>query len=163
MVLGVVVLFGVWVALTRSLAIEFILCGAFASLLVALFWRALMPEVPSSVTMLARRPIRFLRFVLALAQRFVVSTAYTTWLILRGREEGRIVALPIRVEDPLARFILLNSITLTPSTISLLIEDDLLYIHWLQAAGGHGDWRGIKESLESRLEHLFRRDRHGRR
>jgi len=71
------------------------------------------------------------------------------------------MALPIRIEDSLAQFILLNSITLTPSTISLLVEDDLLYIHWLQAAGGHGDWREIKESLEARLHSLFEGDRRG--
>lgn len=65
------------------------------------------------------------------------------------------MALPVRVEDSLARFILLNSITLTPSTISLLVEGDLLYIHWLQPAAGHGDWREIKESLEARLQRLF--------
>ena len=95
-----------------------------------------------------------------LIRRFVHSTLHTTWLILRGGEEGRMMALPIRIEDPLARFILLNSITLTPSTISLLVEDDLLYIHWLQSAGGHGDWREIKESFETRLGKLFEEDRH---
>jgi len=66
------------------------------------------------------------------------------------------MALPIRVSDPVARFILLNSITLTPSTISLLVEDDLLYIHWLQASGGNGDWREVNESLETRLDCLFK-------
>ena len=71
------------------------------------------------------------------------------------------MALPIRITDPLARFLLLNSITLTPSTISLLIEDDLLYIHWLQPANGQGDWRAIKESLEDRLTQLFERGEHG--
>jgi len=65
------------------------------------------------------------------------------------------MALPVRVTDPLARFILLNSITLTPSTISLLTEENLLYIHWLQASDETSDWRSIKESLELRLQRLF--------
>ena len=65
------------------------------------------------------------------------------------------MALPLRVKDPLARFLLLNAITLTPSTISLLIEGDLLYIHWLQTAGERADWKTIKESLETRLVGLF--------
>ncbi|MCK5584807.1 Na+/H+ antiporter subunit E [Candidatus Bipolaricaulota bacterium] len=141
MVLGTFALFMVWLAMTRTLAIPYLIAGAISSVIVAVFWRAIMPEMPSSVHTLVRRPIRLARFVLVLAKRFVISTLHTTWLILKGGEEGRIMALPIRVEDALARFILLNSITLTPSTISLLIEDDLLYIHWLQASGGHGDWR----------------------
>ena len=161
MILGTFALFLVWVAMTRTLAIPFVITGVISSVIVAVFWRAIMPEVPSSVHALVRRPLRLARFVLVLVKRFVISTLHTTWLILKGGEEGRIMALPIRVEDALARFILLNSITLTPSTISLLIEEDLLYIHWLQAAGGHGDWREIKESFEIRLRSLFEEDRSG--
>ncbi len=161
MILGTFALFLVWLAMTRTLAIPFVIAGVISSIIVAVFWRAIMPEVPSSVHALVRRPLRLARFVLVLVKRFVISTLHTTWLILKGGEEGRIMALPIRVEDALARFILLNSITLTPSTISLLIEEDLLYIHWLQAAGGHGDWREIKESFEIRLRSLFEEDRSG--
>ncbi len=71
------------------------------------------------------------------------------------------MALPLAVKDPLARFILLNAITLTPSTISLLAEDDLLYIHWLQPSTGKADWREIKESLDALLCRLFEEDRRG--
>ena len=155
MVFGTIALFIVWVALTRTLAMPYAIAGIVSSVIVVLFWHAAMPKAPTSVYKLIRHPIRLLRFVLALIRRFAVSTLTTSWLILTGGEEGRMMALPIRVSDPLARFILLNSITLTPSTISLLAEDDLLYIHWLQASGGHGNWREIKEALESRLHHLF--------
>ena len=161
MVLGIFILLMVWLALTRTLAYPFVIAGFLSSLLVAVFWRTIMPTMPSSIHKLFTRPVRLARFILTLIKRFVVSTLHTTWLILSGREEGRMMALPIHVEDSLARFILLNSITLTPSTISLLVEDDLLYIHWLQVSGGHGDWREIKESLEVRLHSLFEGDRRG--
>lgn len=155
MILGSLVLFLVWVALTRTLAFPFVIAGILSSIAVALSWRAIMPAAPSSVHMLVRHPVRLFRFLLALGGRFIVSTLHTTWLILKRGEEGRMMALPVHVKDPLARFILLNSITLTPSTISLLAEGDLLYIHWLQASGGRGDWREIKESLDTRLSNLF--------
>ncbi|MFC2082739.1 Na+/H+ antiporter subunit E [Candidatus Bipolaricaulota bacterium] len=156
MVLGIFILLLVWLALTRTLDLPVVLAGFLSSLLVVIFWRVIMPKVPSSTHMLLKRPIRLIQFVFTLARRFVVSTLHTTWLILRGGESGRMMALPIRVKDSLGRFILLNSITLTPSTISLLVEDDLLYIHWLQSADGQSsDWRAIKESLESRLHALF--------
>ena len=162
MFLGTVVLFIVWVALTRTLAIPYAIAGIVSSVIVVLFWHAATPKTPSSVYKLIQHPVRLLRFVLALIRRLAASTLSTSWLILRGGEEGRMMALPIRVKDPLARFILLNSITLTPSTISLLAEDDLLYIHWLQASGGHGNWREIKDSLEIRLQRLFEEDPSGR-
>ena len=161
MVLGIFILLMIWLALARTLAYPFLIAGFLSSLVVAVFWRTLMPTMPASIYKLFTRPVRLARFVLMLIKRFVVSTLHTTWLILSGGEEGRIMALPIRVEDTLARFILQNSITLTPSTISLLVEDDLLYIHWLQGSGGHGDWREIKESLEARLYSLFEGDRRG--
>ena len=160
MLLGIGILWMVWLALTRTLDVVFVVAGLVSSVLVVAFWRALMPQVPASLSMLLRHPIRLARFVIVLIRRFVHSTLRTTWLILTGGEEGRMMALPIRIEDSLARFILLNSITLTPSTISLLIEDNLLYIHWLQPAGGHGDWREIKESFELRLQALFEEDGH---
>ena len=161
MVLGVFILMLIWLALTRTLAFPSVIAGFLSSLLVVVFWRTMMPGIPASIHKLLKRPVRLTRFVLTLAKRFVISTLHTTWLILRGGEEGRMMALPIHLKDTFARFILLNSITLTPSTISLLVEDDLLYIHWLQASGGHGDWEEIKESLEDRLHSLFEGDRSG--
>lgn len=161
MILGIFILLVIWLALTRTLAYPFLIAGFLSSLVVAVFWRTLMPTMPTSIYKLFTRPVRLVRFVFMLIKRFLVSTLHTTWLILSGGEEGRIMALPIRVEDTLARFILQNSITLTPSTISLLVEEDLLYIHWLQPSGGQGDWREIKESLEARLYSLFEGDRRG--
>ncbi|MBU1048443.1 Na+/H+ antiporter subunit E [Candidatus Bipolaricaulota bacterium] len=148
-------LFLIWLAMTRSCAVSYVIAGVASSLVVSAFWRIMMPSSSSSTMKLVRHPIRCLRFILVLARRFALSTLRTSWLILKGDEEGRMMALPIRVRDPLARFILLNSITLTPSTISLLAEDDLLYIHWLQSSAGKGDWREIKESLDMRLLSLF--------
>jgi len=162
MFLGTVALFIVWLALTRTLAIPYTVAGVVSSAMVAAFWSAFMPKTPLSMVKLLRHPLRLLRFVMALIRRLASSTLTTSWLILRGGEQGRMMALPMRVKDPFARFILLNSITLTPSTISLLAEDDLLYIHWLQASGGHGNWREIKGSLETHLQKLFEEAPSGR-
>ena len=158
MLLGTLVLWVVWLAITRTLALPAVLAGAACSFGVVFFWRWLMPDTLGSMVLLVRHPWRLMRFACVLLYRFVVSTLRTSWIILKGGEAGRIVALPIRTADPLARFILLNSITLTPSTISLLVEDELLYIHWLQASGSWGDWREIKESLEIALQRLFEGD-----
>ncbi len=155
MVLALVVLMAVWMALTRTADVPILVAGAGCSVVVVVLWRAIAPDHVASAAPLVRHPIRAARFAVTLAQRFVVSTLRTAWLILRGGEEGRVMALPVRVSDPLARFMLLNSITLTPSTISLLTEENLLYIHWLQASDEASDWRSIKESLELRLQRLF--------
>jgi len=155
---GIVLLGLAWFALSRRFDVQTVSLGIGATLLALSAQRLLIPVPGHPARHILRRPIGALRFLATLAGRFVLSTLLTVRLILLGHEEGLLIALPIRVTNPFAQFLLLNSITLTPSTISLLIEGDLLYIHWLQPRGGHGDWRTIKESLERRIERIFPED-----
>jgi multisubunit Na+/H+ antiporter MnhE subunit len=155
MVSGIVVLSLVWVALSRRFDVQAVALGVGASLLALWLQRVLVPLRGRPALHALRHPLRLLRFFATLLRRFVLSTLLTARLILLGDEEGLLMALPIRVTHPFGQFLLLNSITLTPSTISLLVEGDLLYLHWLQRRGGRGDWRTIKESLERRVEAVF--------
>ncbi len=155
------VLLIVWIALMRSSDPYILIAGVIVAAGVTFVQHRLFPTRTLLPRSFLRRPHRVVAFFATLTFRFITSTLRTCRLILSGKEEGRIVALPIRVEDPLARFLLLNSITLTPSTISLLLEGDLLYIHWLREKGRHGDWQEIKESLEGRLLKVFGEDDDG--
>lgn len=157
MIPGFFVLLVLWMALIRSADPFLLLIGVAAAGVVVLVLRHLFPRLHPLSLSLLRRPHRFIAFLATLLYRFVASTVHTSRLILLKGEEGRIVALPIRINDPFGQFILLNSITLTPSTISLLLEGDLLYIHWLRGKGTRGDWRRIKESLEGSLLPIFER------
>ena len=146
----------VWIALTQSTNIISISIGVVGAAGITLLQHHLFPSIhiPSFTRLLGRLHLLVL-FVFVLSWRFASSTLYTCGLILSGREEGRIVALPMRVEDPIGQFILRNARTFTPSTISLRLEDEMLYVHWLRARGHKGDWRAIKESLEQRLLPIF--------
>ena len=148
-------LFAVWIALTRRFEPAVLLIGAIAAAGVAFLQRYLFPQVNLSLRALVRRPHQVFLFIVLLLWRFIASTVYTSYIILFSREEGRIVAIPTRVHDPFGRFLLLSAITFTPSTISLLLEGDILYIHWLRREGGGGDWRKVKEPLEARLNAIF--------
>ena len=151
-----VLLFLTWIALTQSADVVILSIGVAAAAGITLLQHHLFPSIHiPSLRMLIGRVHLLVEFMAVLVWRFITSTLYTCWLILRGGEEGRIVALPVRIEDPIAQFILLNSITFTPSTISLLLEQDMLYVHWLRARGHVGDWQTIKESLERRLLPIF--------
>jgi len=146
----------VWIALTQSADPLTLFIGVSGSAAITFLQHHLFPSVHiPSLGKVASRIHLFLLFFVVLVWRFITSTLYACGLILSGREEGRIVALPVRIEDPIGQFILLNSITFTPSTISLLLEGDILYVHWLRARGHKGDWREIKDSLERRLAHVF--------
>ena len=157
MVLSFLMLVLLWIVFTRSTDPYVLLIGVVAAGGVTVVKRHLFPSLNPLSLALLYRPHRLIVFFATLLVRFVLSTMHTCRLILLGRQEGRIVALPIRINNPFGQFILLNSITLTPSTISLLLEGDLLYIHWLRAKGSAGDWRTIKESLERTLLPIFER------
>jgi len=144
-----------WVLLTRRVDLPVLGLGLVAVSVVVLAQRILFRRQDRLVQTILRHPWRSVRYAAILLWRFVVSTGYTIRLILLGDEEGRIVALPLRLRHPIGQLILLNSITLTPSTISLLIEGDLLYIHWLRARDARGDWETIKETLEKEMLAIF--------
>ena len=145
----------IWVLLTRRLDLPTLGVGLLVVAIVFLAQRILFRRHDRLAFTLLRHPWRSFRYLGILVWRFVISTGYTVRLILLGDEEGRIVAVPVRLRDPTGQLILLNSITLTPSTISLLIEGDLLYIHWLRARNAQGDWEAIKETLERELLAIF--------
>ena len=156
MVIAFVALFVVWIGLTRQFDPSLLALGAAAAAGVTYVQRRLFPVINLSLDTLIRRPGAALRLLVAVAWRFMVSTLYTSYLILFARVEGRIVVVPTAVRDPFAQFILLDAITFTPSTISLLLDDDLLYVHWLRRKGSDWDWRGVKELLEKKLNAVFR-------
>lgn len=142
---------GLWIALTQRFDVYCLALGLVVALGITVIQRRLFPFTGFfSRERFPRLPF-VLPYFMTLLFRFVISTIRTSWLILAGKEEGQIVALPTRMKNPFGRFILLHSITLTPSTIALLSEEDLLYIHWLRPSGRTGDWKTIKASLERRL------------
>jgi multisubunit Na+/H+ antiporter MnhE subunit len=156
-IIGIASLILLWLALTRDVSPIAVGAACVAAAVAFVAQRWLFPRTHSVTTRLLSHPGRLLTFLATLALRFVQSTLYTCRLILLGGEEGRIVALPSGLRDPLAQFMLSIAITLTPSTISLLIEDDLHYIHWLGAKRRNGDWRKIKDPLERRVARLVER------
>ena len=148
-------LIAIWFLLVRRVDVPTLVVGLVAVGLAYIAQRTLFPRHDRLVLTLLLKPWRSLRYVGILVWRFVTSTGYTIRLILVGDEEGRIVALPLRLRHPIGQLLLLNSITLTPSTISLLIEGNLVYIHWLRARNAQGDWETIKETLERQMLAIF--------
>ena len=77
--------------------------------------------------------------------------------IIRGNINPRIVHFRTKLKSDLARVILTNSITLTPGTIAIDLEDDHLIVHWLDAKTSHSRYAGdlIKGKMEKLLKRIF--------
>ncbi len=69
-----------------------------------------------------------------------------------------IIELTTKLKSPLGRFLLANSITLTPGTLTVDVFDDRLLVHWVDCAD-HLDvetaTRQIAQPLEDKLQRFL--------
>jgi len=77
--------------------------------------------------------------------------------ILKGDINPRIVHFRTRLKTDIARVALSSSITLTPGTITLDLDDDHLVVHWLDAETTHSRYAGrlIKGAYEKLLRRVW--------
>ncbi len=68
-----------------------------------------------------------------------------------------IVRARLNIENPRARSIVANSITLTPGTLTVDMKDDLIFIHWVFLPDGdvHSRTQKMVDSFANRLEKIF--------
>ena len=102
---------------------------------------------------LMRRSVSFLYYTGVLIVEIIKSNLQVMHLTLTDREivEPVIISYRTRLRSKLGRVILANSITLTPGTITISLEEDELVIHCLDKTIAEG----IENStFEQRLERM---------
>jgi multicomponent Na+:H+ antiporter subunit E len=90
-----------------------------------------------------------------LAFNMYVASFLVMWQIVRGRINPGVVHFRTRLRSDLARVALTNSITLTPGTITVSLEDDHVIVHWLSARTTHSKYAG--ELVKGVYEKFLRR------
>ena len=78
--------------------------------------------------------------------------------IITMKINPEIVMIKLKVKSDLGILLLANSITLTPGTITVDIEDDYIYVHWLYARTTHFGHASeiIKGRFEQWLGRIFK-------
>lgn len=151
-------LYGGWLLYTGSLEIVSLGIGAGASLLVALATYDLFiaEHEAARKSLLVRIHYGIVYLLYLLAQMYLSSFAVLI-NILRGNINPRVVHFRTRLHSDLARVLLATSITLTPGTISLELQEDHLIVHWLDAKTIHSKYAGmlIKGKMETLLRRVF--------
>lgn len=130
---GIVVgglLWGLWVLLWRRADPVVLVVGAAFPLAIvgATALGVLRFEFPLAAWYRLDLWLRFVALVVVLVAQGVARTG---WAVLTGRSRSGIVAIPLRADSEMARLLLLWAITVTPGTIALLVEGDLVYVHCL--------------------------------
>lgn len=147
-----------WLLFTGTLAPISLAIGLGFSLLTALLTYSLFfAEQEAARRSLLPRVHLLALYLLLIALRMYGASFRVLWGALRGEINPRVVHFRTRLRSDLARIILANSITLTPGTLTLDLDDDHLIVHWLDARTTHSTYAGklIKGDLERLLKRIF--------
>lgn len=127
-----IVLMIVWFLINNSFQFEIILIGAILSFIISI----LFGRRTDVLNEFKFTPVAFLYTIIYLVIFFVELVKSNIDVALRVLKPSLpinpgIVKTKTVLKSKMARMILTNSITLTPGTLTVDIEDDILYIHWI--------------------------------
>lgn len=122
-----------WVMLMGSLAADTLIVGVMASLVIAL----LFPDGLSFFTEFRATPRAFLAGFLYYGYflKELVKSNLTLAAIVVSPSlpiDPGIVKVRTRLKSRMGRLMLANSITLTPGTLTVELEGEWLYVHWVR-------------------------------
>lgn len=152
------VLMLLWMMFTFSLDFFSLLLGGTICCIVAFFTYDLFLEQHEVHRKnLFPRLELFLLFLLTLLVKIYLASFDTAERVITGNIDPKIVRIRTRLKSDLAQTILANAITLTPGTLTIDIDRDYLYIHWLKSKTTHTQYAAelIKGHFEIWLRRIF--------
>jgi len=149
-------LFGVWLLFSPSLEPFSLGAGLIGSVLLgALTYKEFIAQHDASLGSFMPHPQWLVVFLGVLIFYLYQSSWKMLGAILTGRANPRIVHFRTRLRSDLARMVLSNSITFTPGTITLDLNDDHLTVHWFFCNTSHAKLAG--ETVKGRMEQHLRK------
>ena len=147
-----------WIMLNGSLASDVLIVGAVASVVIAALHRdglSIFAEArftPAAIV----ATFGYIGFFL---KELVKSNLHIAAVVLDPALPVRpgIVRVHTRLRSRTGRLLLANSITLTPGTLTVEMEDEWFYVHWvtMEAADQEEATRQIVAGFESYLEVMY--------
>lgn len=152
------VMFGFWVMLSGQLDPFHLGLGVFSCLLVAALTSDLLfQDSAKGLGARAVEAVRFAGYTLWLLRQIVVANFQVIGLAVSPRPvertlEPHLFTFRTRLETNFARFVLANSITLTPGTVTVRVTGDLFHVHAItpQIAGDLAESAAMSE-MERRV------------
>lgn len=146
-----------WLWLNNTLAPGQIVLGGAIAIAIPYFTRRFWPE-----PLVMRHPARMIEFGAVVLYDIVVANLQVAALILgpRSRLAPGFVRVPLDLRTDFAVTVLASTVTLTPGTISVEIEDDgaggrALVVHALRCLDPPALVRSIKHRYERRLKEIL--------
>ena len=147
-----VILFGFWLIFSGHFDAFHLGLGLLCAALVSFFsYDLLLPDVPSPNKLLKVR--RFFQYLPWLLYEVVLANLHVVHLVLApAKIRPQIIHFKSRLKSDLSKVTLANSITLTPGTITLDIDDGEFYVHALSDKVADDLLTG---EMERRVAHVF--------
>ena len=128
----IAILFGIWLLFTFSLSVPNILAGISVAVLATLLLEKYFVEDVRKLF----QPQRYFWFVVYLfifSWECLKANFDVAYRVLHPKLPIKpgIVKVKINLKTDIARTTLANSITMTPGTITVDIQDDHIYVHWI--------------------------------
>jgi multicomponent Na+:H+ antiporter subunit E len=127
-----------WLLFTGTVAPFPLLLGLFFSTVVAfLTYHLFFEEQEAERRALIPRIYLLIGYLILIMIKVYIASFRIAWKVISGNISPRIVHFRSRLRSDLARVALANSITLTPGTLTLDLDEDHLVVHWLDATTTH--------------------------
>lgn len=149
-----ILLFALWIILNGKLTLEILLFGLAISLFIYLFMCKFMNFSIKKDLRLMRNTGFCIVYFFVLLKAIFVSNIKVMSIILFKRIPitPAIVEVKINLKTKTAKAILANSITITPGTITMKIDDDVFTVHCLSIEMIEGIENSTFVKLLSRME-----------
>jgi len=151
------IMFGFWIMLSGKFDLFHLTLGVLSSALVSFLSADLFIYNQKYKGRFATG-IRFMLYIPWLLYQIVLSTWHVAFLALHPKMKEQIdptiVTFKTILKTDIGKVALANSITLTPGTITVRIEDQVFYVHAISRKAA----AGLPGEMEERLAKVFERD-----
>lgn len=157
-IITTITLFILWLLFTSSLTAFSIFAGLLGSIGISfLTYKVFIPEHDAYRSTLIPKPLSLVLFFFILIYYLYSSSLKMLITIIKNDANPRIVHFRTRLHSDLGRMVLANSITLTPGTITLDLNDDHLTVHWFFCNTNHSKLAGemVKGKMEKHLRKVW--------
>ena len=146
----------IWFIFNGKITLELTILGVILCLCIYFFMCRFMDYSIEKDISLMRRSVFFLYYIWVLIIEIIKANIQVMHFVLTDREtvEPVIVEHKTRLKTKMGRVILANSITLTPGTITISLEEDELIIHCLDKSMAEGMDNMIFEELIEKMENM---------
>ena len=157
-----IILFLPWLILSGKYDASYIGMGVLCAAMVAWWCKDLMfPNEHLSIGNCIRQGIRFIPYACWLFWQIVLSNIHVLKVSLSPRMHDLISPKMVRfntdVNEEISKFVLANSITLTPGTVTVRVEGQKFLVHALTEKAASG-LPGESDEMERRIINVFERE-----